>query len=77
MPRGLDRLDHDQLAAWLRETDPARLDRLWARADAVRAAHVGDAVHLRGLIEISNHCVRALPLLRHPRALGRASSATA
>ena len=58
MPHGLDRLDHEQLAAWLRETDPARLDQLWARADSVRAAHVGDAVHLRGLIEISNHCVR-------------------
>jgi biotin synthase len=53
-----DRLDHETIAAWLRETGPAELDRLWARADAVRAAHVGDAVHLRGLIEISNHCVR-------------------
>ena len=58
MPRGFDGLDHDQVAAWLRETDPARLGRLWARADAVRAERVGDAVHLRGLIEISNHCVR-------------------
>ena len=27
-------------------------------ADAVRREHVGDAVHLRGLIEISSHCVR-------------------
>jgi biotin synthase len=27
-------------------------------ADAVRAATVGDEVHLRGLIEVSNHCVR-------------------
>jgi biotin synthase len=56
--RGLDRLDHETIAAWLRETAPAELDHLWARADGVRAAHVGDAVHLRGLIEISNHCVR-------------------
>ena len=31
---------------------------LWATADAVRRMHVGDAVHLRGLVEISNHCVR-------------------
>lgn len=29
---------------------------LYAAADAVRAAHVGDAVHLRGLIEFSNYC---------------------
>lgn len=58
MPRELDRLDHDAVAAWLRETGPAELDRLWARADAVRAEHVGDAVHLRGLVEVSNHCVR-------------------
>ncbi len=58
MPRELDRLDHDTIAGWLREKGPAALERLWARADEVRASHVGDAVHLRGLIEISNHCVR-------------------
>ncbi|HOE67047.1 MAG TPA: [FeFe] hydrogenase H-cluster radical SAM maturase HydE [Candidatus Hydrogenedentes bacterium] len=51
-------LDHASIVAWLREEDPARLAELWARADAVRKAHVGDAVHLRGLIEISNHCAR-------------------
>jgi biotin synthase len=58
VPPALDRIDHDTIVAWLRETDPVALERLWARADAVRAAHVGDEVHLRGLIEISNHCVR-------------------
>ncbi len=58
MPLGLDALDHDTIAAWLRERDPAALERLWTRADAVRAAHVGDAVHLRGLVEVSNHCIR-------------------
>jgi len=58
VPPGLERLDHDAMVSWLREQDPAALDRLWARADAVRAAIVGDAVHLRGLIEISNHCIR-------------------
>jgi biotin synthase len=31
---------------------------LYARADAVRKQNVGDAVHLRGLIEISSHCRR-------------------
>ncbi len=27
-------------------------------ADETRRSHVGDAVHLRGLVEISNHCAR-------------------
>jgi biotin synthase len=53
-----DPLDHAALVGWLRETDPVTLERLWTRADAVRAARVGDAVHLRGLVEISNHCIR-------------------
>ncbi|MFO7973845.1 MAG: [FeFe] hydrogenase H-cluster radical SAM maturase HydE [Candidatus Hydrogenedentota bacterium] len=43
---------------WLREEDPARLEELWTRADAVRKEHVGDEVHLRGLLEISNYCIR-------------------
>jgi biotin synthase len=43
---------------WLRESDPTRLDQLWRRADTVRLQNVGDAVHLRGLLEISNHCMR-------------------
>ena len=51
-------LTHDEILAWLRQTDPAALELLWRQADAVRRAHVGDQVHLRGLIEISNHCVR-------------------
>jgi biotin synthase len=48
----------DELARWLRERSPGRLEELWTRADDVRREHVGDEVHLRGLIEISNHCVR-------------------
>jgi biotin synthase len=46
------------LLEWLRETQPSRLQELYEQADAVRKQHVGDAVHLRGLIEISSHCVR-------------------
>jgi biotin synthase len=42
----------------LRERDPSRLEALWSAADDVRRAHVGAEVHLRGLIEISNHCRR-------------------
>jgi biotin synthase len=43
---------------WLREENPQRLQELWRMADETRRAYAGDAVHLRGLIEISNHCVR-------------------
>lgn len=51
-------LHENEIFNWLRETDEARLAELWYEADAVRRARVGEAVHLRGLVEISNHCVR-------------------
>ena len=51
-------IERHQVLTWLRETDEQRLETLWHWADAARRAHVGDAVHLRGLIELSNHCVR-------------------
>jgi len=51
-------LDRPSLLRWLTESDPARLNDLWQEADRVRKEHVGDEVHLRGLIEISNHCIR-------------------
>ena len=41
------------------ERDEAALDALWRRADEVRRARVGDEVHLRGLVEVTNYCVRA------------------
>jgi len=49
---------YEKILSWLREDDPVRLKRLWDRADEVRRETVGDAVHLRGLLEISNHCCR-------------------
>lgn len=52
-------MDESEIIGWLREADEERLESLWAAADAVRKAHVGDEVHLRGLIEISNICSRA------------------
>ncbi len=58
-PAANEDLSRASILAWLREDDPARLERLWAAANEVRRRHVGDEVHLRGLIEISNHCVRA------------------
>lgn len=48
----------EDILNWLRTEDTNLLQDLWREADRVRKAHVGDAVHLRGLIEISNHCVR-------------------
>jgi biotin synthase len=47
------------VAAWLRERDPRALETLWRTADRIRRECVGDAVHLRGLIELSNHCRQA------------------
>jgi biotin synthase len=51
-------MKRDEILRWLREDDETRLEGLWQRADRVRAENVGDEVHLRGLIEISNYCVR-------------------
>ena len=48
----------DEILDWLLEEDEDCLEELWWRADTVRRENVGDEVHLRGLIEISNHCVR-------------------
>jgi biotin synthase len=47
-----------EILDWLRERDPSRLRELYAWADRVRKEHVGDAIHLRGLIEFSSHCIR-------------------
>lgn len=51
-------LTSEQILSWLRCDDPAALEELWQLADTVRHCCVGDAVHLRGLVEISNTCVR-------------------
>ena len=52
-------MNRDEILHWLRETDESRLEVLWAEADGTRKRAVGDEVHLRGLIEVSNHCVRS------------------
>jgi biotin synthase len=69
----MPRLTHTEILGWLRETDPSRLEELYARADKVRHEHVGDDVHLRGLIEISSYCVRQCHYcgLRAARAMPR------
>jgi len=47
-----------ELLGWLRESRPARLQELYDWSDAVRNEHVGGAIHLRGLVEISSNCER-------------------
>jgi biotin synthase len=47
-----------EILQWLRESRPSPLQDLYVQADAARREHVGDAVHLRGLIEVSSHCQR-------------------
>ncbi|MDA8125401.1 MAG: [FeFe] hydrogenase H-cluster radical SAM maturase HydE [Deltaproteobacteria bacterium] len=47
-----------EIEAWLREEREEELARLWERADEIRRQSVGEEVHLRGLVEISNRCRR-------------------
>ncbi len=51
-------MQYPEILRWLRQTREEALLPLWAAADATRHKHVGDAVHLRGLIEVSNICIR-------------------
>ena len=56
--RSRQAMARSEILDWLRETRADRLAELWQRADQTRQRYVGDAVHRRGLIELSNHCVR-------------------
>jgi biotin synthase len=51
-------MNEKEIIDWLREEDEQKLEALWREANETRIAHVGDQVHLRGLIEISNICTR-------------------
>ena len=51
-------MKREEILQWLKEEDDEKLAVLWSRADAVRRERVGKEVHLRGLIEASNQCVR-------------------
>ena len=48
-------MNHHEILTFLRASG-SDLEPLWTEADAVRRANVGDAIHLRGLIEVSNIC---------------------
>jgi biotin synthase len=54
----LHQMQRNEILNWLRETDPVRLADLWRLADQTRQKYVGGEVHLRGLVELSNYCVR-------------------
>lgn len=51
-------MNRDEIIRWLREEDAAKLEELWRRADELRRQNVGEAVYLRGLVELSNRCSR-------------------
>ena len=51
-------MNHQEVQYWLQEQNEENLQTLWQRADRVRSERVGDGVYLRGLVEISNYCVR-------------------
>lgn len=48
----------EDIIGWLKCEDESKLETLWKQADDIRISHVGNEVHLRGLIEISNICSR-------------------
>jgi len=52
-------LEHQDIMAWLREEDGQKLEALWQQADTTRRMYVGEEIHLRGLLEISNICERS------------------
>ncbi len=53
------KISRNQILGWLREENPERLKALFCTADRVRRQHLGNDVHLRGLIEFSNRCARS------------------
>lgn len=51
-------LTHTDMLAWLQEQDPQRLEGLYQEAYSCKLRHVGPKVYFRGLIELSNCCVK-------------------
>ncbi|MBN2398329.1 MAG: [FeFe] hydrogenase H-cluster radical SAM maturase HydE, partial [Deltaproteobacteria bacterium] len=49
-------MDRDEILYFLK--DPGRDEELFRMADDVRKSRCGDEVHIRGIIEFSNHCCR-------------------
>ncbi len=59
-------MEYSEILSWLREDQPGRLAELWQKADQTRQQYVGGEVHLRGLVEISNYCIRLCGDCRAP-----------
>lgn len=51
-------MERGQIISWLKQDEPAELEKLWPATDKVRQDNVGQQIHLRGLIEFSNICSR-------------------
>ena len=51
-------LSHSEIVQFLKEDDLAALAKLYTTADDVRFLCVGDDIHVRALINFSNHCRR-------------------
>jgi biotin synthase len=51
-------MEKQEVIRWLRTENENELSMLWQMADEIRRKNIGDDVHLRGLIEISNYCAR-------------------
>jgi biotin synthase len=50
--------DRQAILRWLRSNDPQDIAELWRLANLTRQRFVGEEVHLRGLVEVSNRCER-------------------
>lgn len=55
---GGEAVSREEIAVLLDEKEEARLNALFDLADRVRKENVGDEIHVRALIEISNNCRR-------------------
>lgn len=58
MERLAEKPKEADLVYFLGEAEQEELDQLYRQADRVRREQVGDEVHLRAILEISNHCRR-------------------
>ncbi|MCX8043853.1 MAG: [FeFe] hydrogenase H-cluster radical SAM maturase HydE [Desulfobacterota bacterium] len=53
-----DELSAADILRFLQTDDPAVIAHLYRTADRIRAEYVGDEIHIRALLNISNYCIR-------------------
>ncbi|MCX7829816.1 MAG: [FeFe] hydrogenase H-cluster radical SAM maturase HydE [Acidobacteria bacterium] len=51
-------MNKNQIICILKKLEPSDIDEVFKKADKVRKEFLGDEVHLRAIIEISNHCAK-------------------